>query len=259
VASTEFTGHGADVPALSFVIPAHNSAAVIEGTLDAVAKRLADTQAEIIVVENGSVDETPAILARVADRWSPEAPELRIITAPKGLGSALRVGIAASRGRTVVIAADDLPFGFDDLDAAERHGLASAPVMIGSKAHRHSEIDRPPLRTLLTGGFRVLRWVILGMRTADPQGSYILDGDWARAVVPSLRENGFLFSTELAYAAELAGIRPVELPVRLRDSHHGTRIRLDDIYKMGVGLMAVRRRRRVLKAAASTHRAPAGG
>ena len=51
---------------LSFVIPAHNSSAVIEDTLEAVAKRLADTSAEIIVVENGSTDDTRGILDRLS-------------------------------------------------------------------------------------------------------------------------------------------------------------------------------------------------
>ena len=232
--------------ALSFVIPAHNSSAVIEDTLEAVAKRLAETSAEIIVVENGSTDDTRGILDRLASSWPAAAPILRVTNSPKGLGNALRLGIMESAGSTVVIAADDLPFGFDDLDAAERLGFTGNRVVIGSKAHPRSEIERPLLRTTLTNGFRVLRWIILGMRTADPQGSYIIDGRWARSVAPSLQEPGFLFSTELAYAAEQSGIRPVEVPVRLRDSHHGTRIRISDIYKMGIGLLAVRRRRRVL-------------
>jgi glycosyltransferase involved in cell wall biosynthesis len=237
---------------LSFVIPAHNSSAVIEDTLEAVAKRLADTSAEIIVVENGSTDDTRGILDRLSSNWPAGAPTLRVTDSAKGLGNALRLGILESTGRTVVIAADDLPFGFDDLDAAERLGLASNRIVIGSKAHPRSEIERPILRVTLTNGFRVLRWIILRMRTADPQGSYIIDGRWARAVAPSLNEPGFLFSTELAYAAEQSGIRPVEVPVRLRDSHHGTRIRISDIYKMGIGLLAVRRRRRALVRAGTT-------
>ena len=84
------------------------------------------------------------------------------------------------------------------------------------------------------------------MRTADPQGSIIVAGAWARSIAPHLREPGFLFSTELVYAAERSGLRPVEVPVRLRDSHHGTRVRLSDVYAMGIGLLGLRRRRQAL-------------
>lgn len=244
----------AGVPQLSLVIPTHNSAVVIEKTLAEAAHRLADGASEIIVVENGSTDDTREILARVADEWSPSAPTLRILTVAKGLGNALHVGIAASRGDTVMITADDLPFGFDELDAAERLGAARSPVVIGSKAHPDSEIGRSGLRSLLTAGHRFLRWVTLGMRIADPQGTYVLDGDWARSVVATLRERGFLFTTELAYAATLTGTRVTEVPVRLRESAHRTRVRVSDVWFMGVGLLAIRRRRGVMLASLSPDR-----
>jgi glycosyltransferase involved in cell wall biosynthesis len=233
-------------PELTLVIPTSNSAVVIEKTLAEATHRLADRAAEIIVVENGSTDDTRQILARVCDDWSPAAPALRILTVAKGLGNALHAGIAASRGKTVMITADDLPFGFDELDAAERFGTARSPVVIGSKAHPESEVGRSGLRTILTAGHRFLRWVTLGMRIADPQGTYVLDGDWARSVVGTLRERGFLFTTELAYAAALTGTPVTEVPVRLRQSAHRTRVRVLDVWFMGVGLLAIRRRRGVM-------------
>lgn len=242
------SGDGAE-PELTLVIPTHNSELVIEKSLAAAAARLVDLPSEIVLVENGSTDDTRQILDRVVADWPAGGPSLRVLTVPKGLGNALRAGIMASRGRTVMITADDLPFGFDELDQAQRLGLATHPVVIGSKAHPDSEIGRSVVRTLLTGGHRLLRRVALGMRVADPQGTYVLLGDWARAVAPALRESGFLYTTELAYAAILAGLEPVEVPVRLRQSAHRTRVRVSDIWRMGVGLIGIRRRRAALTAA----------
>jgi len=231
---------------VSYVIPAHNSAAVIQNSLEEVAKRLSDLDGEIIVAENGSSDATIDILARVAADWPGTGPALRVITTARGLGNALREGIAASTGRVVVFTADDLPFGFDEFDATESLGFPARTVVIGSKSHPESVVLRSALRTVLTGGLRVLRRVVLGMRTADPQGTYVLDGEWARALVPELTETGFLITTEIAFAAEIGGLQVIEVPVRLRESGHRTRIRVGDIVDMFTGTFALRRRRRAL-------------
>jgi dolichyl-phosphate beta-glucosyltransferase len=230
--------------ALSYVVPAYNSAATIDKTLDVLGRRLEGAGAEIVVVENGSRDDTPAILQRIQRHWPYENVSLVLLRSDKGLGVAYRTGIAASRGARVVLTADDLPFGFDDLDASADVDPEKHPVVIGSKGHRDSQVDRGRLRQVLTRGFWLLRRVILGMRTLDPQGTFILAGDWARRVTGQLTEPGYLVTTELCYLAERNGHRPVEVPVRLAPSHteHGSRITVQDVWQMGVGLVGIRRR-----------------
>lgn len=129
VAATKALGH----VALTYVVPADNSALAIEGVLSALASRSA-----------------------------------------KGMGNAYRAGIAASRGARVVLTADDLPFGFDDLEAAEGVDPVVHPVVVGSKGHRDSDADRALLRGVLSRGFWALRRVVPGMRTLDPQGTFVL-------------------------------------------------------------------------------------
>ena len=241
------------VVALSYVVPAHNSAPIIGATLRELASRLRHGDSEILVVENGSTDGTLELLQDLQQSWGFDRPQLRVLTSDKGLGNALRAGMKASRGDVVVFGADDLPFGFDELDAASGLDVASLKVVIGSKAHPRSAVDRSPTRVVLSRGFRILRRIACGMRTGDPQGTFVLDGPWARAVAESLQEPGFLLTTELVYLAELQGVRPVEVPVRLRADHaaHGTRVRLVDIRKMMLGTVALRRRKAVLAATAA--------
>jgi glycosyltransferase involved in cell wall biosynthesis len=233
-----------DAVALSYVVPAHNSTAVIETTLCALRSRLAGRRAEIIVVQNGSSDGTQALLERIGQSWSHPDVHLVILSSGTGLGYAYRTGIAASRGARILLTADDLPFGFDDLEAADRLDADAYPVVIGSKAHRDSEVGRGVLRWVLGWGFLLLRRAVLGMLTLDPQGTLVLDGDWARTLVPRLDEPGYLVTTELCYLAEREGIRPLEVPVRLVPGHgdHRSRIAVQDVWRMGVGLIGIRRR-----------------
>lgn len=229
--------------ALSYLVAVHNSTQVIEATLKELGSHLVDRNAEIVVIENGSIDGTPALLERIAKDWAFDKVALRLITSQKGLGNAFRAGIAASRGETVVLTADDLPFGFDDLDAADKLDLAEYPMVIGSKAAGASVVERSLARSVLTWGFSTIRTLILGMRTRDPQGTYVVNGEWIRGVEPRLTNSGFLITTEICYLAERSGIRPLEVPVRLSPAHsaHGSRIRIKDVWLMAVGLMGIRR------------------
>lgn len=237
---------------LSVVIPAHNSANVLTSTVTRLAERLAGHPAEIIVVENGSTDATAELCARLSREWSNPTVALITMTSDKGMGNALRAGAMASGGSSVLLTADDLPFGFDDLDGADRiadSGAQRPLVMIGSKAHPDSDVERGALRALMTAGFTALRRAVLRTRTGDPQGTFLVDGTLLRSLAPELTEPGFLFTTELTYAVELAGVRPVELPVRLSAEHRNqpSRVAGADVLNMARGLMGLRERRDLLR------------
>jgi rSAM/selenodomain-associated transferase 2 len=76
--------------ALSVVIPALNAAATLEATLAS----LGGAAAEVVVVDGGSADATPAIGA---------AAGARVIAAPRGRGAQLAAGIAAARGAWLLL------------------------------------------------------------------------------------------------------------------------------------------------------------
>ncbi len=81
---------------VSFVVPAHNEAALLPRTLAAIKAEIARAgcSAEIIVVDNASTDATAAIAADV--------PGVRVVAEPqKGLSRARQAGFAASTGRLV--------------------------------------------------------------------------------------------------------------------------------------------------------------
>jgi len=120
-------------------------------------------------------------------------------------------------------------------------------------------VERGGLRRILSAGFWLLRRGILGMRTLDPQGTFIIAGDWARRAVGQLTEPGYLVTTELCYLAERAGIQPVEVPVRLSAAHgaHRSRVKPGDVWNMGAGLVGIRRRHATSRVLRTVRRLPA--
>lgn len=184
------------------------------------------------------------VLDHIAAGWSTTKPELVITSSEKGLGSALRHGVLRSRGDRVVLTADDLPFGFDDLAAFE--AMQTPPdVIIGSKFHPDSQVDRGISRQVLSAGLRTFRYSITRMTIRDTQGTYIVRGDWARKFAQISQIPGYLWTAELAYSAHLSGLSIVEVPVRLSASHaeHASRVKPRDVRDMGVGLLELRRRK----------------
>jgi hypothetical protein len=226
----------------SFIVPAHNDAAVLEQTVTRIADRLAtEPGSEVLIVENGSTDDTWAVACELACRdWGKVA--VRALRSEQGLAQACRAGGAEASGRFLVFTAADLPFGFSDID-----GFVAAeprPVLaIGSKAHPASVVDRSLYRRVMSGGFRALRWAILGPTARDPQGSLIVDADLARRLVPATEGGGFIFGTELVAMAAAEGVIARELPIVLHDERRASTVRpVHDSIGMVRSLVAVRRR-----------------
>ncbi|MRU14921.1 glycosyltransferase family 2 protein [Roseovarius sp. A21] len=82
-------------PQIAFVVPAHNEAGNLPTLLNGLRKLARDLDAEVLVVNDGSTDETAQLLGSLARDW----PQLRIVTHSHALGqsAALRTGIRMAR------------------------------------------------------------------------------------------------------------------------------------------------------------------
>lgn len=93
-------------PPVSIVIPAWNLARVTEACLEALLPTVG-SEDQVIVVDNGSTDETPAILERFSDR-------VEVVTHARNLGFAAGCNSGAERARNPVVLFlnnDTLPVG----------------------------------------------------------------------------------------------------------------------------------------------------
>ncbi|GAB78459.1 Glycosyltransferase involved in cell wall bisynthesis [Austwickia chelonae] len=230
-------------PALSVIVPAHNAGPVLETTVEQLTAALADIPgSEVIIIENGSTDGTWALAQELGAREWPTP--VVVCQSAVGLGEAYREGIRRATGERLLLTADDLPFGMSDVEAWRLAGCPGG-LVVGSKAHPGSTVPRAFVRRLMTLVFTTLRRGTLALHVGDTQGTVFVPTAWAREVLPRLREGGYLFSTELLYAAHLQGHPITEVPIvlRERDDDGGTRIKVSDILEMAFGLVKLRRRR----------------
>lgn len=226
---------------LSIVLPAHNSGTRLARSLERLQREASNSEIEAIIVENGSRDNTWQQAQQLSHQdWG---FTVQAYQSAVGLGAAYHEGIRRARGDVVLLTADDLPFGCSDLRSWERLNQPDA-LVIGSKAHRGSQVERGVLRSSLSLGYRAMRWISLGMRVADCQGTIFAPRAWLLDNLARFRELGYLSSTEIVYAAQLQHIDIVEVAVQLmpRDSSDRSRIKLTDITSMAAGLIRLRSR-----------------
>jgi glycosyltransferase involved in cell wall biosynthesis len=130
-------------PAVSVVIPCHNHGGFLRDAVESVRRQTFD-DFEIIVVDDGSVDETPAVAAQLVDVH-------HIRQTHQGLSSARNTGWRASRGRYLVfLDADDrllphaLRAGVDHVTAHPAAAFVSGHyVMIDADGVQGAKRNRP--------------------------------------------------------------------------------------------------------------------
>ena len=118
-------------PPLSIVIPAYNEAARLPETLARLDAYFAGREPEIVVVDDGSSDGT----AELARRGVPGRPPPTVVAFAenRGKGAAVRAGVAASTGETVLYMDADLATDIAGLDEFLKL-LEDYDVVVGSRA-----------------------------------------------------------------------------------------------------------------------------
>src|SRR5437667_11897327 len=204
-------------PEISIVIPAFNEALRLPTTLDRVQRYLATAglTAEVIVVDDGSRDDTAEVVQRYAQRW----PQLKLVAAERNAGkaAAVRLGMAAARGRFRVFSDADLSVPIDDIEKLLRPLHAGAGVAIASRGLRDSQVElhQPWYRETMGKIFnRLVRIFVLGGVHDTQCGFKAFTGEVADRVFPVLQTCGLGVDVELLCRAQQAGYPVAWRPTR---------------------------------------------
>jgi dolichyl-phosphate beta-glucosyltransferase len=206
---------------LELIIPAYNEAGRLPQTLAHTLTFLAAQpwRSRVLVVDNGSVDDTAAVALRVAAAVDGPVPLEVLGCARPGKGAAVRRGLLSSTSRFVGFADADLATPVETLTAALAHLENGAAAVIASRHAPGSTMIRPQRWGRRAGGaaFRMLtRGVVAGVH--DTQcGFKFFDRDAARRALVRCRTAGFAFDVELLARIQEGGGEIVELPVAWTD------------------------------------------
>ena len=198
---------------LSIVMPCLNEADTIENCVRIATKALADhgIVGEVVVADNGSTDGSQAIAARMGARV--------IAVQEKGYGSALQGGIAACRGRFVLMGDADESYDFAEafkFVAKLREGFelvqgcrlpaGGGTVAQGAMPFTHRWIGNPGFSLMARVMFRApIHDVYCGMRAFTKAFYETLE----------LRCTGMEFATEMIIKSSLRKARIAEVPITL--------------------------------------------
>lgn len=239
---------------LSVVIPAYNEATSIDWSiratrsgLDALLATGLVATCEIVVVDDHSTDDT---LARIEAAGAAAGVATRAVPGQgaRGLGSAIRQGLAAATGDLVVYTDADLPFDPAELprmiEVLDRY---EADVLCGYRLDRTSEGFR---RAAQSHAFNLLARALLPISVRDINfACKVFTRQALDLLLPELRSDGPFIDAELVARCSSHRLRLVQTGVDYFPRFDGASTlggpsAIADIVREGAGMARELRRRR---------------
>jgi glycosyltransferase AglD len=202
-------------PRYSVVIPIHNEAECLDAE---VAELVGEMDArgvdyELILAENGSVDETPDMCFGLASA-NPRIQALRVPV--PDYGYAMKTGMLAGRGDYIVnfdIDFHDVPF----MLAAGDLLAGGAGIVVGSKLMEGAEDKRSAARHFISRGFTTILRVLFDPHMDDTHGMKALRREVVQQYAPQTVMRQDIFDTELIIRARRGGVKVAAIPVTVEE------------------------------------------
>ncbi|MEJ2207712.1 MAG: glycosyltransferase family 2 protein [Anaerolineae bacterium] len=197
---------------ISLVLPAYNEAENIEPMVAEAVPALeanADDY-EIIVVDDGSADDTAAVTRRVMET----NPHVRLVQheVNQGFGAAVFSGFVSAEQEWIFYTDADRQFVLGELERFVPF-MDEADLIAGYRAPRRD----PFLRVFYGKGWSALCTLVFGYTVRDVDcGFKLFRRDIIQELAPQIASRGATFSIEWLARAKRAGYRFVELPVTHR-------------------------------------------
>ncbi|MEM1149818.1 MAG: glycosyltransferase family 2 protein [Pseudomonadota bacterium] len=203
-------------PPLSLIIPCYNEAANLPGLVARCLVLAGTTGGEVILVDNGSSDDTPAVLQKLLA--SQTAVRSLRVDVNEGYGHGIVSGLRAAKGEVIGWTHADLQT--DPMDAARALRVfqqSETPELLYVKGLRKA---RPLADTVFTAGMSLFETVLMGRILRDVNAQPNLMN---RSVVDAWTDPPKDFSLDLfALAnAKKRGLDVVRIPVLFPERIHG--------------------------------------
>ncbi|MBI6546642.1 MAG: glycosyltransferase family 2 protein [Cyanobacteria bacterium NC_groundwater_1444_Ag_S-0.65um_54_12] len=228
---------------LSVVIPAFNEADRLPKTLTEILGNLAPSgrDFEVLVVDDGSTDNT----ASQTNHFREIDRRVRLLEIPcnHGKGYAVRFGVLAANGSTILLADADGATPFTELAKLEFMLDAGSDIAIGTRAARGSDqhIKAFWYRKALGFVFNAIVNLLMVDGFTDTQcGFKLFRRQAARDLFLRQRLDGFSFDVEILLLAKLRGFKVKEVAIDWIDQPGSKVNLLIDPLKMLRDLLLIR-------------------
>ncbi|XP_067889565.1 dolichyl-phosphate beta-glucosyltransferase isoform X3 [Heterodontus francisci] len=224
------TIHDPPTKELSVIVPSYNEEKRLPLMMDETLEYLEQRQKkdssftyEVIVVDDGSKDETTEVALNYSKEYGSDQVRVLTLVKNRGKGGAVKMGVLSSRGRYVLMADADGATKFADIEKLEaalkdlQPGPDNMAISCGSRAHLEKETiaKRSYFRTLLMYGFHFLVWFLCVKGIKDTQcGFKLLTREAARQTFSTLHVDRWAFDVELLYIAQCLKIPIAEVAVQ---------------------------------------------
>src|SRR5437868_4142022 len=210
-------------PYYSIVVPAYNEADRIGSSLERMLAYIVEARwsAEIIVVNDGSTDNTAAVVGDYVGR----NPIIRLIENPGncGKGYSVRNGMMNASGQLLLFTDADISSPIEEAEklftAIEEGGM---DVAIGSRYLRRGLQTRPQpfYRRMLGRAFNLALRTILGLSYVNSQcGFKAFSRKAVTAIFPNMKIERWGFDPEILFLAKRYSLRVVEVPISWAHDH----------------------------------------
>lgn len=207
----------------SIIIPCYNEKARINNIDKIVAYlRTVENSSELIVVNDGSTDDTLSILKTLENKYN-----FKLITYKdnRGKGYAIKMGMLAATGKHRVFMDVDLSTPIDELVAFEKF-IEKYDVVIGTRKTKGAKVivHQPWLRENMGKVFTFLSQIVLSVWVSDfTCGFKCFSDKAAKEIFQKTKIYRWGFDSEVLFLAKKYGFSIKEVPVTWKDDK-GTKV-----------------------------------
>jgi glycosyltransferase involved in cell wall biosynthesis len=236
-------------PFLSIIIPAYNEEKRLYTSLNEVSEflHIQSYTAEVIVIENGSDDNTLQIAEEFAAHWNEQyrdsSPSIHVLKESKrGKGLAVKRGMLVARGKYRFMCDADFSMPVTEINRFFPPALNDFDIAIASReapgAIRYNE---PSYRHFIGRVFNAMIRILALPDLQDTQcGFKCFRAPIADDLFSLQTITGWSFDVELLYIGRIRGYRIVEIPIPWYFNPDSKISVLHDSYQMGLDLLRIR-------------------
>jgi len=241
---------------LTVIVPSYNEQERLPAMLDETFEYLEERKKndpkftyEIIVVDDGSKDNTTKVALKYVEKYGIE--KIRVLTQDRnrGKGGAIRMGVIRSRGQLILFADADGATKFSDFQKLENKIKSSTNdndnseiICCGSRRHlqQDSVAKRSLFRTILMYGFHFLVWFLCVKGVRDTQcGFKLFTRSAAVKTFSNLHIERWAFDVDLLYIASYFNMKIFEVDVNWEEKD-GSKVTPASWIQMGKDLLLIR-------------------